>query len=49
MRSMIKREALEAIYQEGDLLLGEAEGKMYLYRGRDAYWLSDYQIGRAHV
>ena len=39
---MIKREALEAIYQEGDLLLGEAEGKMYLYRGRDAYWLSDY-------
>lgn len=36
---MINREALEAIYQEGDLLLGEAEGKMYLFRDGDAYRL----------
>ena len=42
MTRMIDREALVAIYQEGDLLLGEAEGKMYLFRGGDAYWLSDY-------
>ncbi len=32
---MIKREALKAIYEAGNLLLGEAEGKMYLFRGRD--------------
>lgn len=38
----MKRELLETIYQDGDLLLGEYEGQYYLFRGEQSCRLSDH-------
>lgn len=38
----MKKESLKTIYQDGDLLLGECEGKYYLFRGEQRCQLSDH-------
>ena len=38
----MKRESLETIYQDGDLLLGKYEGQYYLFKGEQPYLLAGH-------
>ena len=38
----MKRESLETIYQDGDLLLGKHEGQYYLFKGEQPYLLAGH-------
>ena len=39
---MMTKESLNVIYQEGDLFLGDADGRTYLLDGGRSFWLSDH-------
>ena len=38
----MKRESLETIYRDGDILLGKYEGQYYLFKGEQSFQLSDH-------